>query len=163
MDWTSTWRYKTEEDIVSFAEELKGVFFSDKWLSIDDGRIHIPQQYAWDGCSPSWQMPFGIWIGTWDGPLGIDARPVSWRASLFHDALCQFRPKIYNLKKQNTIDLFSRLLRESNAPAWMCKLYPEAVRRFGPQDWHGDHDYAQELIDRLKSYDHNPTSIRKEE
>ena len=103
-------------------------------------RLAIPAGYAWDECSPSvrvpggFLLPGGIWIGPWDGPLGPDGRPVSWQASLVHDALCQFRPEIQGLTKEATVRLFARMLHESGAPGWMCKLYPAAVHRLGPQE-----------------------------
>lgn len=154
------WRYKNEQDLTLFAKELERVSFKNEWLTIESGNVFIPKDYAWDGCSPTLKIPAGavlpngIWMGPWDGPLGIDCRPVTWKASLVHDALCQFRKEIYNLKKKDTVDLFGRLLLEANAPRWMCLIYPLAIDRYGPQYWHGDNDYATLLLQQLQSYDH---------
>ena len=120
-----------------FAPELMAVAYAGPWLEIRHCRLSIRSGYAWDGCSPSVRLPGGIWLGPWDGPLGPDGRPVSWRASLVHDALCQFRPDIQGLTKDATVQLFRRMLAEDGAPGWMCRLYPAAVWRFGPQEWGG--------------------------
>lgn len=136
-----TWRYKLRERFELFAPELMSVAYAGPWLEIRHCRVAIAADYAWDGCSPSLRLPGGqllpggIWLGPWDGHLGPDGRPVSWQASLVHDALCQFRRQLQGVDKAATIRLFARLLRESAAPGWMCRLYPAAVDRFGPQDW----------------------------
>jgi len=137
----TTWRYVLRERIELFAPELMAVAYAGPWLEIRHCRLTIPAGYAWDGCSPSVRLPGsrllpgGIWIGPWDGPLGQDGRPVSWRASLVHDALCQFRAEIKGLTKETTVRLFAKLLREDGAPGWMYRLYPAAVDLFGPQDF----------------------------
>lgn len=126
-----------------FAPELMAVFYVGPWLEIRHCRLSIRSGYAWDGCSPSLKLPGGIvlpggiWLGPWDGPLGPDGRPVSWRASLVHDALCQFRGDIQGMTRDATVQLFRRQLAEDGAPGWMCNLYPAAVQHFGPQAWGG--------------------------
>ncbi len=138
-----TWRYVLRDRFELSAPELVSVAYAGSWLEIGHCRLVIPAGYAWDGCSPSvrlpggFLLPGGVWIGPWDGPLGPDGRPVSWQASLVHDALCQFRPEIQGLTKKATVRLFARMLHESGAPGWMCKLYPAAVHRLGPQEWGG--------------------------
>lgn len=135
------WRYRLDTRLDLLTPELVQVEFANRWLEIRHCRLAIATGYAWDGCSPSWKLPArpvlqrGLWMGTWDGPLDTDGRPVTWRASLAHDALCQFRRQLQGVNKAATVALFARLLRESNAPGWMCCLYPAAVDRFGPQDW----------------------------
>ena len=86
--------------------------------------------YYVGGCTP-------IWLGVPDGPLGFDGRPAAWRASLFHDALCQFRGEIPGLTAAAATSVFSSLLAADGAPLWMQRLYPAAVLRFGPQDFMG--------------------------
>lgn len=138
-----TWRYRLREPFECFAPELLTVAYTGPWLEIRHCRLSIPAGYAWDGCSPSLRLPGGpilpggVWLGPWDGPLGPDGRPVSWQASLVHDALCQFRQEIKRLTRAATVRLFARMLHESGAPGWMCKLYPAAVQRLGPQEWGG--------------------------
>lgn len=137
------WRYKLHAPFELLAPELMAVEFSCPWLEIRHCRLAIPEEYAWDGCSPSLRLPggkvlpSGIWLGTWDGPLAADGRPVTWMGSLVHDALCQFRSELRGVSKAASVALFARLLREGGAPGWMCDLYPAAVDRFGPQSWAG--------------------------
>lgn len=132
-----SWRYRLADAFEASAPELIGISFKNEWVTIRHGRIRIAAGYAWDGCSPAWRLPGGIWIGTPDGPLGIDGRPVTWAASLVHDVLCQFRPQIAGLRKAATVALFRRMLSESGA-GWRATVYPAAVDAFGPQDWPGD-------------------------
>lgn len=128
------WRYRLTAPFALAAAELAGVVHQGPWLQIADSRLSIAADYAWDGCSPSVKLG-GLWLGTWDGPLGPDGRPVSWRASLVHDALCQFRPQLQGMTKAASVGVFARLLAEDAAPGWMQRLYPAAVDRFGPQQW----------------------------
>ena len=131
------WRYVLGARFELLAPELVSIAFANRWLEIRHCRLAIAAGYAWDGCSPAVRLPGGIWIGVPDGPLAVDGRPVSWRASMVHDALCQFRPDIPGLAKSATVDLFRRILINDSAPGWMCALYPAVVRRFGPQEWAG--------------------------
>lgn len=151
------WRYRLSDRIVLPTPELEQVEFANRWIDIRDGCLTIAAEYSWDGCSPSWKLPArpilprGFWVGTWDGPLGTDGRPVTWLASLGHDALCQFRAEIQGLCKAATIKLFARHLHEGGAPKWMCALYPLAVSQFGPQQWHGDTDMIFDFNNRQRS------------
>lgn len=133
-----TWRYRTDKLTHVCAPELVGVVFANEWITIEFGAIRIEKGYAWDGCSPSYRLPGDVWIGVWDGPVSADGWPVSWLASLVHDALCQYRELIPGLKKHATVALFRRLLAEAGAPGWMVLAYPAAVDLFGPQHWNGD-------------------------
>lgn len=134
----TAWRYKLDTQFELLAPGLLGIDYQNEWITIRHASIRIAAGYAWDGCSPAWRLPGGIWLGVPDGPLGTDGRPVSWQATLVHDALCQFRPDIAGLSKAATVLLFRRLLAEANAPAWMVWLYPAAVSLLGPKDWRGD-------------------------
>ena len=139
------WRYKLEHDFVYESHALLGVEFQNDWVIISGGVMHIRETYAWDGCTPSYPikpffgfiLPRGVWIGVWDGPLGVDGHTVSWKASLCHDVLCQFRKEIPRLTKQDTLTVFKALLASSQAPWWMVWLYPAAVNLLGPQKWGG--------------------------
>jgi len=138
------WRYRLSAPFTLFAPELGAVSYGCDWLEIRDCRLSIPAGYAWDGCSPSLRLPAwpllsgGIWLGPWDGPLVSDGRPVTWRATLVHDALCQFREDIQGLDKAATVRLFARMLNNDGAPGWMQRLYPAAVSLLGPQSWPGN-------------------------
>ena len=129
-----TWRYKLATPFEKSTPHLIGVDFSNEWITIRHGRITIQAGYAWDGCSPTWNLG-PLWFGPWDGPLTSEGKPVTFYATLVHDALCQFRPDIPNLSKKQTVDLFRSLLVESGAPTWMIRTYPWAIDRFGPQNW----------------------------
>ena len=131
----STWRYKLDEPFKIVASELEGVRFSNEWLLIQDSALRVEEGYAWDGCTPSWRLPGGWWVGVPDGPCRENGRPVTWAATLIHDALCQFRPEIQGLTKKATVDLFKRMLIEAKAPKIIYELYPWAVNIFGPQRW----------------------------
>ena len=132
-----TWRYRLRQRVELFAPELLTIAYAGPWLEIRHCHLAIPAGYAWDGCSPTLRLPGGLWLGPWDGPLGTDGRPAAWRASLVHDALCQFRTEIPGLTKATTVRLFRRLLAADGAPYWMQRIYPAAVDLFGPQAWGG--------------------------
>lgn len=130
----TTWRYKLAAPFEKSTPHLIGVDFSNEWITIRHGRITIKAGYAWDGCSPSWNIG-PLWFGPWDGPLTSSGVPVTFYATLVHDALCQFRPDIKGLSKSATVKLFEDMLVQTKAPKWMIWLYPNAVDIFGPQNW----------------------------
>lgn len=139
---SKVWRYVQKDSQIFYQHQhFAGIHFENDWIRISDGFMSIKNAYAWDGCSPSIKikmrafLPKGLWLGVWDGPRGDDCRPVGWRASLFHDALCQFRKDIKGLTKEKTVEIFKQMLIEDAAPKWMSFLYPAAVSMFGPQDW----------------------------
>lgn len=130
------WRYRLSTPFRWQSPHLLGVEFSNRWVHIQHAQIHIAAGYAWDGCSPTLRLAGGaLWLGPWDGPLMPDGRPATFHASLVHDALCQFRRELHGLTKEATVALFADMLRQGGAPGWMCRLYPLAVRHFGPQNW----------------------------
>lgn len=135
------WRYVLEEELYFFHPSLVGVVFRNEWLLIEHSRMLIRKNYAWDGCSPSIRLPSfglfpnGIWLGIWDGPLNKNGRPVTWKATLIHDAMCQFRQEIPGLSKDATVRIFWDNLVKEGAPTWMVKLYSLAIETFGPQRW----------------------------
>lgn len=132
------WRYQLLSPCSRAFGDLRGVHFRNDWLLIRDGWMRVNAGYAWDGCSPAWRVPgTRLWLGAPDGPLGLDGRPAAWRASLFHDALCQFRREIPGLTAAAATSAFAGLLASEGAPIWMQRLYPAAVQRFGPQDFMG--------------------------
>jgi len=133
------WRYRLERPATATSPRLADICFGNDWLSIYRGKVRVSEGYAWDGCSPAFPVPHTrLWLGPPDGPLGTDGRPAAWRASLFHDALCQFRRDIPTLTKAAATALFAQALVDADAPAWMQRLYPLVVFRFGPQDFPGD-------------------------
>lgn len=57
------WRYKLNSDYRYRSPLLIGVYFHNDWVSIEDGEICIKEQYAWDGCTPSYCL--------YEGEIGI--------------------------------------------------------------------------------------------
>lgn len=138
----SIWRYVLEETYVCHDFNFLDVNFESRWLTIDNGTIVIPKDYAWDGCSPSFKLPSkifpnGYWFGTPEGPLGTDGKPVTYIASLVHDALCQYRPELHNVTKEMSVNIFRDKLIEKNAPKYVISVYPKVVSLLGPQKWLG--------------------------
>lgn len=84
------YRFVTLEEVeITFSQDLipenYKILFKDKldrvWMTINDNKITISKNYAWDGCTPKkW---WGFWWGTPDFRETIIA-------SLVHDALIQF-------------------------------------------------------------------------
>lgn len=128
-----TWRYKLTAPYTYRHPLLLGVVFSCEWAEIKGGQITVKNGYAWDGCSPAWK--FGsIWLGTPDGPLRPDGKPVTFEASLVHDVLCQFAEQV-PMSKSSVSDLFQAMLIEHGFPRWRAAIYRAAVYAFGPQKW----------------------------
>jgi hypothetical protein len=142
-DLPTTWRYKLQQEYRCYSKAFEHVSFTREWFAIQNGLLIIPKGYAWDGCSPSYKLPSsifknGYWFGTPEGPLGIDGHPVSYVASLVHDALCQYRPSLTGVTKKMSVDIFKEKLIEHEAPDYVINLYPRIVSMFGPQGWLGD-------------------------
>lgn len=131
------WRYRLDRTFRHGSTHLAGVTYLNDWIDIRHGAILIHPGYAWDGCSPAWRLPGGLWLGAPDGPLGIDGRPLTFHASLVHDALCQFKAEI-PISKAATVALFAELLQLANFPSWRVWLYATAVAKLGPQRFGGD-------------------------
>lgn len=129
------WRYRLTDPYTHRSPHLAGVSFSNRWLTIEGGAIRIEAGYAWDGCSPSWPIFGGaLWLGPWDGPLGIDGRPAGFHATMVHDALCQFAPAI-QIERSSTVALFAEMLAAGGMPRFLQRLYVAAVFIFGPRRW----------------------------
>lgn len=132
---TNKYRYVTDTVYQFSVPELNRVEFKNEWIEIRNSAMTIQQGYAWDGATPSKRLPVVGWVGVPEGPLTQDGRPVSWKATLIHDALCQYRKDIRNINKSDTVALFKRCLEDKEAPAWMRVLYPFMIDNFGPQKW----------------------------
>lgn len=129
------WRYRLKNDFVHESPHLAGITFCNAWVVIEGGRMLIREGYAWDGCTPAMRLPGGVWLGPPDGPVAADGWPQTARASLVHDALCQFRADI-PITKAASVAIFRDLLRGAGWPWW--RLYSWAVAVFGPQQFAGD-------------------------
>ncbi|BAK75374.1 protein of unknown function [Pseudogulbenkiania sp. NH8B] len=132
------WRYRLDRPFHHTSTHLVSVEYRNDWIDIRPrGSIFIQPGYAWDGCSPAWRLPAGLWLGTPDGPLMPDGRPQTFYASLVHDALCQWKREI-PIKRRATVQVFAELLQLAGFPTWRVWLYVGAVARFGPSRFGGD-------------------------
>ena len=112
-------------------QALEGITFDNAWCSIDNGTIVIYEGYAWDGCSPKKDVLGLFTIGTPDGRLQ-EGKPITYYASLVHDALCQFRQDI-DISKAQTVEIFRDMLNE--AGFGLANIYAYAVDKRGPQNF----------------------------
>ena len=92
------------------------------------GRLTVKKGYAWDGCSPKFQicdLLVGVPDGATDKRTGL---PKTYHASLIHDVLCQFMDHS-GVTWSQADECFLRLLEEADfAPR---RLYYWAVRVWG--------------------------------
>ena len=123
--------YKTGIDPRFDQSQYDTVFFADYrgklWLSIGiDGTITVEPGYAWDGCSPKWQIGW-LQFGTPDGaPNPKTGYPYTYYASCLHDALLQWADEAKMPYTREQIDLiFYEKLRLDAFPA--ADLYYNAV------------------------------------
>ena len=122
--------FKSEEVSIQPNEDLE---FRDErhklWLEIkQDGTITVKEGYAWDGCSPKFNILDLFWVGTPDGAID-EGKPITYYASLVHDALGQFRKEEempFDRKQRDLI--FAEMLEGFIFQG----LYYMAVRIFGP-------------------------------
>lgn len=84
--------------------------------------------YAWDGCSPKGNFLHFTW-GTPDGKLNYATeKPITYFASMFHDALYQFKKDGCISRKEADV-IFKILLKDAGFMWW--PVYYVAVRIFG--------------------------------
>lgn len=125
------WLYQLERDYSYKHPLLNGIEFENAWIKINNGTLTIKQRYAWDGCTPKWQV-FGVWwVGVPDGILRL-GKPWMYFASLIHDALCQFRDKIA-ISKRAVTQIFNDVMERDKFP--LRPIYRWFVDRLGPQDF----------------------------
>lgn len=94
-----------------------------------DGKIIVKKDYAWDGCSPKFNILDLFWVGTPDGAID-EEKPATYYASLVHDALGQFCHKNdYPFDRNQRDRIFKEMLDNRNFKlSW---IYYQAVRIFG--------------------------------
>ena len=127
--------FKLDRDFNYQHSAFQGIDHTNQWLDIkSDGCVKIKAGYAWDGCTPKVGVMGLFTIGTPDGRLQYN-RPMTWKASLVHDVLCQYRREL-PLTKAAVTQIFKDMLIEVGFP--LAKIYAAAVFYFGPQDFKGD-------------------------
>jgi len=123
--------YKLKEPETFKHPLLEGIEHHNEWCSISHGKITIRTGYAWDGCSPKYDVLGLFVIGTPDGRMH-EGKRITHDASLVHDVLCQFRHEI-PISKEATIQIFSDMLNDVCFGAE--PIYTAAVTHLGPQDF----------------------------
>jgi len=125
------YKYVTKEDLV-YKTSLLNVEFENQWLLINaDGTIKVKgthlQGYAWDGCTPKWNVFDLFLVGTPDGRVIVNTdKPITYYASLIHDALLQFRFEI-GISRKAADHVFFEYLGDFD----LRYLYFAAVRSYG--------------------------------
>ncbi|MCK9423698.1 MAG: DUF1353 domain-containing protein [Bacteroidales bacterium] len=126
------YKFVHKED-VSVITNLYGRPFDSTWLNIDPyGKILVKGSngngYAWDGCSPKWNILDITW-GTPDGRLDFETEePMTYYASMIHDALYQYKGDAGISRKEADI-IFRLILKEAGFRLWW--IYGVAVRLGG--------------------------------
>jgi hypothetical protein len=125
------YKFVTREDCV-YTTSLANINFENTWLSIEaNGTVTVKgtneQGYAWDGCTPKWNVLDLLLIGTPDGRVIVNTeKPITYYASLIHDILLQFRADIGISRKQA-----DRLFLEYLGDFSLRYLYYIVVRGYG--------------------------------
>lgn len=102
--------------------------FRSDFIEIDPGICYIGNNYAWNGCSPKFEL-LDIGFGTPDGVLNMNTgKPKTYFASMIHDALYQYKEEISITRKQAD-EIFYDILRMEDF--YWARTYYYAVRLFG--------------------------------
>lgn len=126
-------RYVLAEEFIYKHSVLVDIEYCNAWCTIAGGSILVRPGYAWDGCSPKYDIAGLITIGTPDGRLH-EGWPITYHSSLVHDVFCQFRLEI-PISKDSVLKIFNDMLAEKDFSARV--LYVTAVDWFGPQEFAG--------------------------
>lgn len=121
--------YRLEQDLVHPEPMLVSDFRAD-WLRIEGGIMTVPAGYAWNGCSPRFDVAGLFTVGTPNGRLH-HGQPLTRTASCFHDALTQYRGQ-HGLTRSEANRLFFRDLKRVSFPFALPYFY--AVQVFGQRD-----------------------------
>lgn len=128
------WRYQLDEAFTHKSSFLAEIEYANRWVTIIDQELIVTRGYAWDGCTPSYYLPFIGWVGTPDGERDENGIPQSYYASLVHDVLCRYRHEI-PISKAQTVAIFHELLLQGGFSKKRADLYASMVKMFGPQKW----------------------------
>lgn len=107
----SFYKFKTNNPIV-FQTEIKNRAFKNDWIEINkSGQITVSKNYAWDGCSPKFNC-LDLTIGTPDGRMVDCIYPITWYASLIHDACYQFKKEIPLTRKEVDVLFLNEMIKQ---------------------------------------------------
>lgn len=126
------YKYVTHQDLLYKNTPIKKTFNNNPWLEIsENGDIIIKgthaNGYAWDGCTPKFNIFDLFLIGTPDGRTIVNTgKPITYYASLVHDVLCQFRKDI-GISRRQADKVFLIYLGDFN----LRYIYYIAVRAYG--------------------------------
>lgn len=125
------YKFKLESEFTHVHPLFNGVEFENSLVTINGGVMKISPGYAWDGCSPKFNIAGLLTVGTPDGSL---RHGYAWTyySSLVHDVLCQFRYELPFTKDQ-VIAVFEDQLKGCSWP--LTRIYVGAVSLFGPKDF----------------------------
>lgn len=91
-------------------------------------KVVVATNYAWDGCSPKIRF-MDLEFGTPEGVTNWQTKqPITYRASLVHDAIYQYKHQ-HQISRKQADKLFLQVLQQEQF-AW-AKAYYYAVRAFG--------------------------------
>jgi len=125
------YKYVTHEDLLYKNTDIK-LSFNNEWLHIsENGDIVVKgtngKGYAWDGCTPKFNIFDLFLVGTPDGRTIVNTgKPITYYASLVHDILCQYAKDI-GIKRKQADKVFLVYLGDFN----LRYLYYATVRIFG--------------------------------
>jgi hypothetical protein len=128
-DKRGLWIFRLTEP-KEFSSPLTGITFQGQWLTIlPDGKLIITKGYAWDGCTPKWNILDLFILGTPDGIINYKTGlPKTYYASLVHDALYQYKHYLPFTRKQIDKLFLEMLQAEKFVWAWPYYFF---VRTFG--------------------------------
>jgi hypothetical protein len=99
------YKFVTRVDLTYKNTTIK-IDYENDWLQIKgNGDIIVKgafgEGYAWDGCTPKWNVFDLFLLGTPDGRTIVNTeKPITYHASLVHDVLCQFQKDIGISRKE---------------------------------------------------------------
>jgi len=124
------WIFKITEDY-RHQSDILGRAFNSEWLRLDeDGLITVKANnngYAWDGCTPKFNLLDIVVVGVPDGIIDIKTmKPKTYYASLVHDAFYQYLEDVPVTKSE-----VDRLFFEMLGEFWLRRVYYFMVKHFG--------------------------------
>ncbi len=125
------YKFITCEDL-TFKNTSIQINFTNEWLQIsENGDVVVKGSngtgYAWDGCTPKWNIFDLFLVGTPDGRTIVNTgKPITYYASLIHDVLCQFHSEI-GISRKEVDKVFLLYLGDFS----LRYLYYFSVRSYG--------------------------------